>query len=96
MNAGTKHCWKCGAAFACAAHASGCWCEQYPPVKGEDCLCPDCLATAQGHPTNTKSPLAEGEDYYLEGAAIVFTAAYHLRRGYCCGSECRHCPYKDN
>ncbi|HEU4743322.1 MAG TPA: DUF5522 domain-containing protein, partial [Meiothermus sp.] len=18
---------------------------------------------------------------------------YHLRRGYCCGSRCRHCPY---
>ncbi|MFL6228949.1 MAG: DUF5522 domain-containing protein [Pyrinomonadaceae bacterium] len=32
-------------------------------------------------------------DYYLEGAALVFTAAYHLRRGYCCESGCRHCPY---
>ncbi len=38
-------------------------------------------------------PLVEGEDFYREGAAIVFTAAYHLRRGYCCGSGCRHCPY---
>jgi hypothetical protein len=35
----------------------------------------------------------EGEDYYLEGEAIVFTARYHLRRGYCCESGCRHCPY---
>jgi hypothetical protein len=35
------------------------------------------------------------EDYYLEGANIVFTAAYHLKRGYCCGSGCRHCPYRD-
>jgi hypothetical protein len=24
---------------------------------------------------------------------VVFTAAYHLRRGYCCGNGCRHCPY---
>jgi hypothetical protein len=24
----------------------------------------------------------------------VFTAAYHLKRGYCCNSDCRHCPYK--
>jgi hypothetical protein len=24
---------------------------------------------------------------------MVFTAAYHLKRGYCCGSGCRHCPY---
>ncbi len=33
------------------------------------------------------------EDYYFEGALMVFTAAYHLKRGYCCGSGCRHCPY---
>jgi Family of unknown function (DUF5522) len=35
------------------------------------------------------------EDFYHEGAAIVFTAAYHLKRGYCCKSECRHCPFRD-
>lgn len=35
------------------------------------------------------------EDYYLtpEGY-IVFTEAYHLKRGYCCQSGCRHCPWK--
>lgn len=38
-------------------------------------------------------PLVEGEDYYQEGATIVFTALYHLRRGYCCDSGCRHCPF---
>jgi len=38
-------------------------------------------------------PLAP-EDYYYEGGLIVFTAAYHLKRGYCCGSGCRHCPYE--
>ena len=37
--------------------------------------------------------LVEGEDYYREGAFVVFTAAYHLRRGRCCESGCRHCPY---
>ena len=37
----------------------------------------------------------EGEDYYREGATIVFTARYHLRRGYCCESGCRHCPFRD-
>jgi len=35
----------------------------------------------------------EGEDFYREGAYIVFTARYHLRRGHCCESGCRHCPY---
>jgi hypothetical protein len=34
------------------------------------------------------------EDFYYEGAYLVFTAAYHLKRGYCCNSDCRHCPYK--
>jgi hypothetical protein len=34
------------------------------------------------------------EDFYTEGPYMVFTAAYHLRRGYCCNSNCRHCPYK--
>ena len=39
-------------------------------------------------------PLKEGEDFYREGAVIVFTARYHLKRGYCCESGCRHCPYR--
>jgi hypothetical protein len=34
------------------------------------------------------------EDFYYEGPYLVFTAAYHLKRGYCCNSGCRHCPYK--
>src|SRR5262245_39579672 len=37
--------------------------------------------------------LIEGEDFYYEGELIVFTRRYHLKRGYCCGSGCRHCPY---
>jgi hypothetical protein len=34
------------------------------------------------------------EDFYYEGPYLVFTAVYHLKRGYCCNSNCRHCPYK--
>lgn len=34
------------------------------------------------------------EDFYYEGPYLVFTEAYHLKRGYCCNSNCRHCPYK--
>ena len=37
--------------------------------------------------------LIEGEDYYWEGAVMVFTARFHLKRGRCCGNRCRHCPY---
>jgi hypothetical protein len=40
-----------------------------------------------------KDELVEGVDFYREGAAVVFTETYHLRRGYCCESGCRHCPY---
>ena len=38
--------------------------------------------------------LVEGEDYYLTPEGYkVFTEKYHLERGYCCKSGCRHCPY---
>ena len=37
---------------------------------------------------------AMSEDYYINAQGLmVFTAAYHLKRGYCCGSGCKHCPY---
>jgi len=39
------------------------------------------------------SEIVEDEDFYWEGDFIVFTRDYHLKRGYCCGSGCRHCPY---
>jgi hypothetical protein len=37
--------------------------------------------------------LIEGEDFYREGPFIVFTERYLRKRGYCCESGCRHCPY---
>ena len=34
------------------------------------------------------------QDYYiLEDGRLVFTEAYHLKRGVCCGSACLHCPF---
>ena len=38
--------------------------------------------------------LMDGRDYYIEGGRWVFTAAYHLARGHCCESGCRHCPWR--
>ena len=32
-------------------------------------------------------------DYYIEGERVIFTALAHIKRGSCCGSFCRHCPY---
>ena len=38
--------------------------------------------------------LIEDIDYYIDQERLlVFTAWYHLKRGECCGSGCRHCPY---
>jgi len=34
-----------------------------------------------------------GDYYKTEEGFIVFTEQYLLRRGYCCRSGCRHCPY---
>ena len=39
-------------------------------------------------------PLVAGVDYYVERGCLVFTREYHLKRGYCCNSGCRHCPYE--
>jgi len=37
--------------------------------------------------------LTDGKDYYHEGSAMVFTSSYLQRRGYCCDSGCRNCPF---
>lgn len=44
-------------------------------------------------PDPSPSP-TEGEDYYMDGPYLVFTEAYHRKRGYCCESGCRHCPWR--
>ena len=41
-----------------------------------------------------RRPHADEKDFYLDDKGnVVFTSAYHLKRGTCCGSGCRHCPY---
>lgn len=37
--------------------------------------------------------LEEGDYYYSPEGYIVFTRQYHLKRGHCCQSGCKHCPY---
>tara|TARA_R110002051_G_scaffold185622_1_gene255084 strand:+ start:1184 stop:1528 length:345 start_codon:yes stop_codon:yes gene_type:complete len=41
-------------------------------------------------------PLEEGDFYLSPEGYKVFTEKYHLKRGYCCESGCRHCPYGYN
>lgn len=43
---------------------------------------------------NADLPATGNEDYYFDkNGLMVMTAAYHLKRGFCCGNACRHCPY---
>ena len=43
----------------------------------------------------SKIPLLKKEDYYYSyDGYIIFNEKYHLKRGYCCDSNCKHCPYK--
>ena len=38
--------------------------------------------------------LEEGTDYYYNAEGyIVLTETFHLKKGYCCGNGCKHCPY---
>ena len=41
----------------------------------------------------TKKPFIQNVHYYLEAERVVFTEQFHLERGHCCGTGCRHCPY---
>lgn len=44
-------------------------------------------------PDEDDEPAPQQPDWYLENGLLVSTAAFHLKRGFCCGSGCRHCPY---
>ena len=38
--------------------------------------------------------MSQSQDFYYENGYKVMTEKYHLKRGYCCQNNCRHCPYK--
>jgi len=77
--------------------AGPCWCDAVPrsPAVARPggsaspaCLCQACLTASPG-------VTSDGPDSYRDPVTgyQVFTAAYHLRRGSCCESGCRHCPW---
>jgi len=51
-----------------------------------------------GKTTPQRADAPEGNppqaDSYFENGLLVYTAAYHVKRGQCCGSGCRHCPFE--
>lgn len=64
------------------------------------CLCVDCLREidlkifkAQAETVPAPGELIEGVHYYMENRLCVFTEYYHMLRGHCCRSGCRHCAY---
>lgn len=64
------------------------------------CLCISCLeefdlllASLDGVPFPKPTELKKDFHYYVENEFCVFTERYHILRGSCCKSGCRHCPY---
>lgn len=93
-------CQNCGELFRCQAEeTSGCWCMELPAIstfdENQNCSCPNCLKMKIESKSKTKpEPLRENVDYYIENGRWVFTAVFHAKRGTCCGSKCRHCPFE--
>jgi hypothetical protein len=40
-----------------------------------------------------KIELTQEDFYFNEQGYRVFTEKYHLKRGHCCKSGCKHCPF---
>lgn len=82
-----------------------CWCAQVDvpgellalvpePLRNRACICAGCVAKFHARQAaRTPHSASVGDFYFDREGRMVFTEAYHLRRGYCCGSGCRHCPY---
>lgn len=93
-----KICANCGQRFGCGVDSgAGCWCAAWPqafakPDPARDCFCPECLSAQLKK--NRSVEAVEGEDYYFENGLLVMTAAYHIKRGSCCGNGCVWCPYE--
>ena len=56
---------------------------------------PDPKSPPDQAPTPKPAPELTSEDFYMDGPYLVFTAAYHRKRGECCGSGCQHCPFRE-
>ena len=104
-----KICPKCQTAFECSVgNITLCQCsvvklsdatKVFLEESEYDCLCKNCLTKlnkdvelAQNQ-TFPPEKLLENVHFYTENGLFVFTEWYHLLRGHCCRSGCRHCAY---
>jgi hypothetical protein len=90
-----------------AAYKGPCWCmsmqvpeallERVPQdLRRRACICRPCIEAFHNEPKAIESAPLQQDDYYFDrNNLMVFTATYLLRRGYCCGNGCRHCPYPE-
>lgn len=90
-----------------AAHKGPCWCArvkipeellaQIPSeLRNQACLCRNCVMEFhRAKESGSTGPKIRPGDFYFDNGLMVFTAAYHSRRGYCCDNNCRHCPYRN-
>ena len=97
-----NNCQLCGM----VAYKGPCWCAtvSFPDpllaripldLRSRACICRACVrAFCREQPNSGQEPIRPGDFYFDQNSLMVFTAAYHLRRGHCCGSGCRHCPYR--
>jgi hypothetical protein len=88
-----------------AAYKGSCWCAavEFPAEllacvpaeqRNRACICRACMtAFHHGRSAQRDAGLRPGDHYFDQNGLMVFTAQYHLRRGFCCGNNCRHCPY---
>ncbi len=86
-------------------HKGPCWCASLtipeellarlpPELRNKACLCRQCVAEFRQQRRQSTPKTVLARDFYFDtNGMMVFTAEYHLRRGYCCGSGCRHCPF---
>jgi hypothetical protein len=101
---GPNDCQLCGV----GSHKGPCWCASIavpeellarvaPELKNRACICRQCVAAfLQQRQERAPQRVQAGDYYFDKDGLMVFTAEYHLRRGYCCGSGCRHCPYPNS
>jgi Family of unknown function (DUF5522) len=52
------------------------------------------LSDKENNTGEKSAKLVEGIDFYFENGLMVLTAHFLKKRGYCCGNDCRHCPYE--
>lgn len=72
--------------------------KKLPSKKEATSLCEQQSAETILKKENKANPELLGDgDYYLTPEGYkCFTEQYHLKRGSCCQSGCRHCPYGYN